>query len=296
MLIPVGGPTTPAQNRLLRAFTDLKDTDLRQKWELREGVYLGESLGVIARAVAAGHVPEAFLLSPAWLEKMAPLLEETTGSPDGGAVPVFVVEEAKSATITGYRLHRGALAVFRRPPLPHASEVLSDLSASRPRCIAVLEGIVDHTNVGAIFRSAAALGVDAVLLSPTCADPLYRRSVRVSMGAVFQVPWARIPSWPDWELFERAGYRTCALTPAPDAADLDDYLAKLPPATGTREDGGHPNLALFLGSEGPGLTPAVLSETQIRLRIPLGQGVDSLNVATAAAIAFWEARRYTRAT
>lgn len=283
MLVPLPAAPDPEseQGRLLSAFTHLKDVQLRQKWEHASGIYLAESHNVIERAVQVGHVPEAFLLSPTWLEKLRPLLVRLTGDSDGGNIPVFLVEEAETERITGYRVHRGALAAFHRPEPADPSELLRSLTrAPGMRRVAVLEGLVDHTNVGAIFRSAAALKIDAILLSPTCADPLYRRSIRVSMGAVFQIPWARLSPWPGLELLRDLGFTTCALTPAGDAVPIDDFMSA---AIG--------DLALYLGSEGPGLTRGVIDGADARVRIPLADDIDSLNVATAAAIAFWETRR-----
>jgi len=181
-------------------------------------------------------------------------------------------------TITGFHLHRGALAAMRRQQLPAAAELISAAASSgRPSRIAIFEDIVDHTNLGALFRSAAALGIDAVLISPSCADPLYRRSIRVSMGAVFQVPWARLETWPaSISLLHDVGYVVAALGLSSDAIPLAD-LTELNP----------PKLALILGTEGDGLKPRTLAAADLVVKIPMSHGVDSLNVAAASAVAFY---------
>lgn len=256
---------------LLDAFTNLKDIKLRRSWEGANGIYLAESANVIARALEVGHRPRAFFATPKWLNRL----------PDVD-VPIFLVPEEESEQVTGFRVHRGALAAMERPAPTDAAELLASLPAGRRHAVAVLEGLVDHTNVGAIFRSAAALGMSAVLLDDTCADPLYRRSIRTSMGAVFQVPWARLHSWPQTQTLTEAGYLVCALTPAAGAVRIDEIP----------QDPQFPNLALALGSEGPGLTRAALRN--LNVTIPIVEAVDSLNVSTAAAISFWEAQRYIR--
>ncbi|MGL5928084.1 MAG: TrmH family RNA methyltransferase, partial [Dermatophilaceae bacterium] len=177
--------------------------------------------------------------------------------------------------LTGFHLHRGALASMRRPPLPALDQVLAGT-----RRVMVLEDVVDHTNVGAVFRSAAALGVDAVLVTPRCADPLYRRAIRVSMGTVFQVPWTRIDPWPGGVVALRAlGFTVAALALTDDAVGLDE-LAAAPPR----------RLALVLGTEGDGLASRTLSSVDLAIRIPMTGGVDSLNVAAASAVAAWALR------
>jgi tRNA G18 (ribose-2'-O)-methylase SpoU len=197
------------------------------------------------------------------------------GLPLGGA-PVYAGDQTVLEAITGFHVHRGVLASFHRKPQRTARQVLA--SARR---IAILEDINNHTNVGALFRSAAALGTDAVLLSPSCADPLYRRSVRVSMGEVFAVPYARLEPWPDALADVRAaGFTVLALTPAPDAVPIQ----RLDAAQRART-------ALLLGAEGPGLTPRAQAAADVRVVIPMRRGVDSLNVANAAAVAFWELGR-----
>ncbi len=196
------------------------------------------------------------------------LVTRLVGGAGGAAVPVYVVPPAVAEQLTGYHVHRGALASMRRRPLPGLAEVLAD--AAR---IVVLEDIVEHANVGSIFRCAAALGFDAVVLAPRCADPLYRRSVKVSMGAVFALPYARMADWRGGlEEIRAAGFRLVALTPLPDAVPIDEV-----PAAG--------RLALLLGTEGDGLSARWLDAADLAVRIPMRRGVDSLNVAAAAAIA-----------
>ena len=190
-------------------------------------------------------------------------------------MPVYVGPPEVVESITGFHLHRGALAAMHRPALPAVGDLVADA-----RRVAVLEGVVDHTNVGAVFRSAAALGVDAVLVSPDCADPLYRRSVRVSMGTVFQVPWTRLEPWPaGLGLLREAGFTVAALALADDAVTLDELAAALPE-----------RLALLLGTEGDGLSRRAVAASDVVVRIPMAGGVDSLNVAAASAVAFWATR------
>lgn len=244
-------------------YRNLTDVALRRRKEPAEGLFMAESHLVIARALAAGYPVRSVLTAPRWLDAV-----EALDLPTGTAV--LVAEEPLVNQITGYRVHRGALAAMSRVPLPTVDDVVSNA-----RRIVVLEGIVDHTNVGAVFRSAAGLGFDAVLVDPTCADPLYRRSVRVSMGAVFSVPWTRVAAWPaQLTDLAPAGWEIVALTPRPDAETLP-HLAAAPV----------PRLALLLGSEGPGLSPAALDAVTRHVQIPMSSGVDSLNVAAAAAVA-----------
>jgi tRNA G18 (ribose-2'-O)-methylase SpoU len=224
---------------------------------------------VITRAIAAGHRPRSVLLQEQWLPDVEPLL---AGFPD---VPVFVGDSPLLERLTGYHLHRGALAAMHRPELPDPRDLLA--AATR---VVVLEDIVDHTNVGAIFRSVAGLGADAVLVTPRCADPLYRRSVRVSMGTVLQVPWTRLPEWDEAApVLHDAGFTIAALALADDAVALDDFAAD-PPA----------RIALVLGSEGDGLSRHALGAADTVVTIPMLHGVDSLNVASASAVALWALR------
>ncbi|GAA1490589.1 TrmH family RNA methyltransferase [Brachybacterium sacelli] len=264
----------------LRRITDLADpalddylrmTDvrLRARVEVERGLFMAESYEVISRALEAGMAPRSFLMSEKWLEKFAPLYARF---PD---VPVFVGEEPLIEQLTGFHLHRGALAAMQRPELPRVSDLLQGA-----RTVAVLEDIVDHTNVGALIRSAAAMGVDAVLVTPRCADPLYRRSIRVSMGTVFQLPWTRIESWPESiGTLQDSGFIVAGMTLGEGAITLDELAA---------ED--HEKLALVFGSEGHGLTPAADRRLDSRVTIPVMGGVDSLNVAAAAAVAFYATR------
>jgi tRNA G18 (ribose-2'-O)-methylase SpoU len=263
--LPEAGLADPALDDFLR----LTDVALRRRTEPAGGLYLAESTKVIERALAAGHRPRSVLTRAEWL----PLLELLLAAhPD---VPVYVGEDAALTALTGFHLHRGALASMHRPALPPPAQVLEGA-----RRVVVLEDIVDHTNVGAIFRSVAALGADAVLVTPRCADPLYRRSVRVSMGAVLQVPWTRLPEWREAApLLHDAGFRIAALALAAGGVELD-ALAADPPD----------RLALVLGTEGDGLSRAALRVADTTVRIPMQHGVDSLNVAAAAAVALWATR------
>ncbi|MDN3937819.1 RNA methyltransferase [Arthrobacter sp. YD4] len=250
-------------------YTQLTDVHLRKIREPAEGLYIAESSRVLRRALAAGHRPRSFFLAEKWLADLADVFEQY---PD---VPVYVGPAALLEEITGFHLHRGAMAAMHRPaPVP-----LPELLAGARR-VAVLEDIVDHTNVGAIFRSAAALGLDAVLVTPRCGDPLYRRSVRVSMGTVFQVPWARLEDWPaDLAVLRDHGFTVAAMELTDDAVDVDELAARNPE-----------KLALVLGTEGAGMSPETLAAVDLAVKIPMRPGVDSLNVAAASAVAFWELR------
>jgi tRNA G18 (ribose-2'-O)-methylase SpoU len=255
----------------LADYTSLTDVALRRVKEPAEGLYMAESTQVVRRALAAGHRPRSLLLAPRWLTDAADVVDAVR---DAGA-DVLVAEEPLLEAITGFHLHRGAMAAMHRPPLPGVEELLAGA-----RRVAVLEDVVDHTNVGAVFRSAAGMGVDAVLVSPRCADPLYRRSVRVSMGTVLGVPWTRLAPWPDGlGLLRARGFTVAALALADDAVDLA-ALAADPPE----------RLALVLGTEGDGLSRGALAAADLTATIPMRGGVDSLNVAAAAAVAFWALR------
>jgi tRNA G18 (ribose-2'-O)-methylase SpoU len=256
-------------------YVGLTDVALRSRREPELGLYLAESAKVIERALAAGHRPRSLLLSDRWLEPLAPLVRRIA---ELGA-PVLVGEPGVLESITGFHVHRGAIASMHRPaPLDPVALVAG------ARRVVVLEDVVDHTNVGAIFRSVAGIGADAVLVSPRCADPLYRRAVRVSMGTVFQVPWARLQPWPDGlERLRENGFTVAALALRPGAVTLD-ALAADPPQ----------RLALVLGTEGDGLSPSVLAHADLTVQIPMAGGVDSLNVAAAAAVALWAVRPATR--
>lgn len=262
--------TDPTDERL-RDFVGLTDVKLRRVLEPAGGLYLAESEKVIRRALAAGHRPRAFLMGERWLAG----LEDVVADAEAAGVPVYVGSAEVIEGITGFNLHRGALASMHRPIMPAVAEVLDGA-----RRVLVLEDIVDHTNVGAIFRSAAALGTDAVLVTPHCADPLYRRAIRVSMGTVFQVPWTRLDRWPRGvEDLKAAGFTVAALALSDDAVGLDE-LAADPPE----------RLALVLGTEGDGLARRTLGQVDLTVTIPMAGGVDSLNVAAAGAVAAWELR------
>ena len=250
-------------------YTQLTDVHLRKLREPAEGMYIAESSRVLRRALAAGHQPRSFFLAEKWVADLTDIFEQY---PD---VPAYIGSAGLLEEITGFHLHRGAMAAMHRPaPVP-----LPELLAGARR-VAILEDIVDHTNVGAIFRSAAALDVDAVLVTPRCADPLYRRSIRVSMGTVFQVPWARLEHWTaDLQRVKDAGFTTAALALSDDSITLEELSAR-------RDE----KLALVLGTEGDGLSAATVHHADLVVRIPMSHGVDSLNVAAASAVAFWETR------
>jgi len=259
---------TDLSDERLNDYANLTDVALRRLSEPAGGLYIAESSKVMARAIAAGHEPRSVLLQEQWLDDLEPLLE-------GFDVPVFVGSAALLESLTGYNLHRGALAAMHRPPLRPVAELLATA-----RRVVVLEDIVDHTNVGAIFRAAAGLGADAVLITPRCADPLYRRSVRVSMGTVLQVPWTRLEDWPlGAEQLRASGFHIAALALADDAVTLDEFAADPPE-----------RVALVLGTEGDGLSRAALEAADTVVTIPMMHGVDSLNVAAASAVAIYELR------
>lgn len=263
----VEGPDDPR----VADFVGLTDVALRAKREPELGLYLAESEKVVRRALDAGHAPRALLLSDKWLGPMAALVQDVHDR--GGRV--LVGPEPLLEAVTGFHVHRGAIASMQRPALPAVADLLAGA-----RRVVVLEDVVDHTNVGAIFRSAAAIGADAVLVSPRCADPLYRRAVRVSMGTVFQVPWTRVEPWPaGLEAVRGAGFTVAALALRDDAVDLDTLEADPP----------H-RLALVLGTEGDGLSAGAVGAADLAVRIPMAGGVDSLNVAAAAAVALWAVR------
>lgn len=252
----------------LADYVALTDVELRRRREPAEGLFVAEGEKVIRRAVAAGYSMRSCLLEDRWLPALADLLASVDA-------PVYVASRELLEAVTGYVVHRGALAAMARKPLPTAEE----LTAGADR-LAVLEDVNDHTNVGAAFRSAAALGIDAILVTPRCADPLYRRSIKVSMGAVFQVPWTRISPWPGGiDMLREAGFTTAALVLGEDAITLDELAAR-------RSE----RLALIFGSEGDGLRPSTIAAADVSVRIPMSGGVDSLNVAAAAAVAFYATR------
>ncbi|EEH66852.1 MAG: RNA methyltransferase [Actinomyces urogenitalis] len=272
----------------LADYTSLTDVALRRRLETERGLYMAESSKVIVRAVEAGHAPRSFLMAPRWYDELRPVIAAATGCQgrdDGGGVPVFIAPEPLLESITGFHLHRGALAAMNRPALPSVGELLASArGGAGARRVAVLEDLVDHTNVGAAFRSAAALGIDAVLVTPHCADPLYRRSVRVSMGTVFQVPWTRIDHWPALDELHAGGFTVAALALSEDSVSLGEFSAS--PAC----SGADSRVAVVLGTEGDGLAPRTIAAADAVVRIPMAGAVDSLNVAAAAAVAFWELR------
>lgn len=282
MLIPIDH--LDGEDERLADYVSMTDVRLRSRYEPERGLFMAESTNVITRAIEAGIRPRSFLMAPRWIDTLAPLLTRATGSPDGGDIPVFIAEEDILQAMTGFHLHRGALAAMHRPELPSVSSLLHEGGAQKRR-ILILEDLVDHTNVGAAFRSAAALGVDAVMVTPSCADPLYRRSVRVSMGTIFQVPWTRIDRWPaDLEIFRQAGFTTAALALRDDSVSLEDFAAS-PVCTAADS-----RIALVMGTEGDGLSQATVANCDQVVRIPMAAGVDSLNVAAAAAVAIWATR------
>ena len=266
--------TDPHDERLAD-YVSLTDVVLRSRHEPELGIYIAESASVIQRALEAGHRPRSLLMAERWLEPMSSLLSEAGAGP-AGDIPVYVAEPEVLNAVAGFNVHRGALAAMRRPALPSVEELLTAVGTGSRR-IVLLEDIVDHTNVGAIFRSAAALGADAVLVGPRCADPLYRRSVRVSMGAVFQVPWTRMDEWSaSTAALKRAGFIVAALALSADAVTVDEF-ARLSPE----------RLAIALGAEGDGLSAGAIADADVVVRIPMQRGVDSLNVAAASALALW---------
>ena len=275
----------------LLAFSRMTDAELRDPKQmvglaralgddpesLSEGLFIGESRNVIERALGAGIEPFAVLVERCWLTQTEPLIERLIEA--DATLPVFFATREQMRALTGFERTRGALAAFRRPALPPPGSLLE--SATR---VAVLENVTNHTNIGAIFRSAAALGIDAVLVTPSCHDPYYRRAARVSMGTVFQVPWTRIGSGADWAcdgmpLLHEHGFTTCALALSDDSIRLQDERLK-------KCD----KLALVLGTEGDGLAARTIAACDYTARIPMSHDVDSLNVAAASAVAFWELR------
>ncbi|MFP5290502.1 MAG: TrmH family RNA methyltransferase [Actinomycetes bacterium] len=249
----------------LADYARLTDVALRRLTEPEGGLYLAESLTVIGRALRAGHEPRSVLTSEKWL----PDVEALLGDRD---IPVYVGAAGALEELTGFHLHRGALASMHRPVPLDPRALLADA-----RRVVIVEDVVDHTNVGAIFRSVAGLGADAVLVTPRCADPLYRRSVRVSMGTVLQVPWTRLPEWDEAApILHEAGFTIAALALADDAVSLRDFAATAPE-----------RVAVLVGAEGDGLSRQALAAADVVVTIPMAHGVDSLNVAAASAVALY---------
>lgn len=260
---------TDATDPRLADYVSLRDATLRRSLESERGLFIAEGEKVIRRAVEAGHVPRSFLLADRWLPDLADVLRR---HPEA---PVYVVTEGLAERVTGFHVHRGALAsLHRAPPLP-----LSALLAARR--LVVAEDVVDHTNVGAIVRNAAGLGWDGVVFSPRAADPLYRRAIKVSMGTVFSLPWARVEDWATaMPTLRRSGFTVVALALTPDAVPLDAYVARGVPD----------RLALAVGTEGAGLSQRWIAQADAVVQIPMRAGVDSLNVAAATAVACWALR------
>lgn len=257
----------------LNVFARLTEAQLRSKQQPEKGMFIAESVKVIEYALNAGYEPVSLLMERKHIDGQAREIIELCGNID-----VYTGEREILAKLTGFELTRGVLCAMRRRALPGVEEICAGA-----RRVAVLEGIVDSTNIGAIFRSAAALNMDAVLLTPTCCDPLYRRAVRVSMGTVFQVPWTFIGSsaaeWPEqgMERLKKMGFRTAAMALDDRAISIDD------PVLASEE-----MLAVLLGTEGDGLSAATIANCDYTVCIPMAHGVDSLNVAAASAVAFWQ--------
>lgn len=252
----------------LAVYTHLTEAQLRCRRHPEEGLFIAESGKVIAHALDAGLVPVSMLMERRHIKTDAVQLLARCGE-----IPVYTGDETLLSQLTGYRLTRGILCAMRRPMMPAVEDICRNA-----RRVAVLEGVVDATNIGAVFRSAAALHMDAVLLTPTCCDPLHRRAVRVSMGTVFQVPWAYLgENWTDG--LRKLGFRTAAMA-------LDDRAISIEDKTLASQE----RLAIVLGTEGDGLRPETVAACDYTVKIPMSHGVDSLNVAAASAVAFWELR------
>lgn len=288
-----------ASDPRLDVYARLTERQLRSRLEADAGVLVAESEKVVRVAVRQGLEPLSLLLEERQLETQADLVRDVTALPRGGrvlasaghvsvepcdGVPIYVLPHDEICKLVGYNVTRGVLCAMRRPKERSAAEVLDAVPDARR--VAVLEGVTDATNVGAAMRSAAALGIDAVLLTPTCCDPLVRRAVRVSMGTVFQVPWGRLGAWPATDdecdglgLLRSRGFKTAALALRDDSYSLgDERLA------------GIDKLAMLFGTEGDGLANDTIEACDMTVRIPMQHGVDSLNVAAATAVAFWELR------
>ena len=257
----------------LEVYTSLTQAQLRNRLEPEKGVFIAESPKVIARALEAGCQPLSLLMERRQIEGGAKEIVARCGN-----VPLYTADREVLAGLTGYTLTRGVLCALRRPALP----TVEQLCAGAKR-LAVLENIVDSTNVGAIFRSAAALHMDGVLVTPSCCDPLCRRAVRVSMGTVFQVPWAQLgetaADWPEkgMEQLHALGFKTAAMALSDRSVSIDD-----------EQLAAEPKLAIVLGTEGDGLARSTIAACDYTVKIPMSHGVDSLNVAAASAVAFWQ--------
>ncbi len=254
----------------LDIYARLTEAQLLNRFEPQNAMFIAESPKVIHRALNAGYEPVSLLMERKDIDGSAREIIARCGD-----IPVYTADDSVLANLTGYHLTRGVLCAMRRPPLPHFTETIKDA-----RRVVVLDNVMNPTNVGAIFRSAAALGMDAVLLTPGCSNPLYRRSARVSMGTVFQIPWTFLPEGKAWPaLLKEQGFHTAALTLTDDSISIDD------PVLAAKE-----KLALALGSEGDGLPDETIAACDDTVKIPMYHGVDSLNVAAASAVAFWQLR------
>ena len=252
----------------LADYSHLTDVALKKARGTEHGLYLAESAVVLERALRAGHSPRSVLALGSAVDEAVALV--------GDAVPVFSGPAELLAELTGYQLHRGLVASMNRPALPSPERLLAD--ASR---VVILENVADPTNVGAIFRSVAAIWADAVLVTPRCSDPFYRRAIRVSMGTVLQVPWTRVGDWTATRgLLAASGFRIAALALEPGAMSLREFAANAPE-----------RVALVLGAEGEGLTPEAIAAADVIVQIPMAHGIDSLNVAATAAVAMYALAR-----
>lgn len=270
----------------LDAYVRLTEVQLRNRLEPEKGIFIAESEKVITRALDAGYQPESLLIPEHRLQRSAQLVERIEADfcaalpSSQGDIPIFVAPASEIEKLTGFELTRGVLCAMKRKPLA----TLEQLTADAKR-IAVLEDITNHTNVGAVFRNAAALGFDALIITPGCCDPLYRRAIRVSMGTVFQVPWTRfsgtVEQWHETgvDQLKALGFTTVALALHDESVWLDDARLRSPE-----------KLAVLLGTEGEGLSQRTIEACDFVAKIPMAGGVDSLNVAAASAVAFWELR------
>lgn len=250
-----------ADDPRLADYVDLRDVSLRKHLESTHGFFLAEGEKVVRRALQAGHSPRSFLLAPRWLDSLGDVLESTNAV-------CYVADEDVTEQVTGFHVHRGALASLHRTPLPPVGKVLAESAR-----IIVLEDLTDHSNVGAVFRNAAALGFDAAVLAPRCADPLYRRAIKVSMGTVFSLPYARFDDWAGaMDLLRSHGFTSLALTPGVHSIDIASLSVPDKPA-------------LVIGAEGDGLSDRWLRGADLRVSIPMTAGIDSLNVSAATAVA-----------
>jgi len=254
------------QDSRLDEYLRLSEAHLRMRTDVENGLYIAESTKVVQRAINAGHVPRSFLLAE---KHLGQLTEEFNRFP---TAPIFIGDDRQLEDLVGFHLHRGAMAAMNRPEPLDLNNVLENSSR-----IAILEDIADHTNLGAIIRSASGLGIDAVLLTPKCVDPWYRRSARVSMGTVFDLPWVRLESWPgDMAKLKEHGYELLAMELTDDAVALNEV--QINPGQ---------KIAMILGNEGRGVTQEALDAVDRTVIIPMHREVDSLNVGAASAIAFW---------